>query len=65
MGMYKKNEKKVMFHLVEAVKYFNRLKHAHPCHKKDFTDGIHKSQNVIIHRIIQRIYPKEFPTYKS
>ena len=31
--------------------------------KYDFVDGIHKCQNVIMHRVLQREYPKEFPSY--
>jgi len=52
-----------MKHLVKAVNYFNKLTTTHPSHEEDFVDGIHKCQNVILHRIVQRDYPKEFPTY--
>lgn len=56
-----KTEKKLMNHLVKAVEYFRKLKSTHPSHEKDFTDGIHKCQYVIMHKCMQRISPKEFP----
>ena len=62
--LYRKYEKKIMDSLVESVKHFRKLQQTHPCHQKDFIDGIHKCQNVIIHRIIQRTYPKSFPIVK-
>lgn len=61
----KKIEKDIMKALVLAVNLFRKLKTTHPCHEKDFVNGIHKCQNVIMHKIIQRDYPKDFPTYKK
>jgi len=61
---YLKTENKISDHLINAVKYFRQLESMHPSHEKDFIDGIHKCQNVIIHRIVQREHPKEFPTFK-
>jgi hypothetical protein len=51
--------------LVIAFNLFSKLKETHPSHKSDFADGIHKCQDVIIHRIVQRDYPDEFPSYKK
>jgi hypothetical protein len=65
MKPYIKREKKVMDCLVVAVREFIRLEETHPSHNKDFMDGIHKCQDVIIHRIVQRDYPKEFPVYRK
>lgn len=62
---YTPEEKELMEHLAEATRIFNKLNKTHPCHNKDFTDGIHKCQDVIIHRIVQRDYPSTFPTYKE
>ena len=51
--------------LVKAVGAFRKLPQTHPCMDRDFTDGIHKCQDVLIHKIVQRDYPDEFPTYES
>lgn len=61
---YTETEKKLMGALAEAVTLFNSLPSTHPCHNRDFADGIHKAQDVIIHRIVQRDYPNTFPTHK-
>ncbi len=50
-----------MYHLVFAVNLFNTITTTHPSHAIDFSDGIHKCQNVLMHRIVQRDYPKIFP----
>ena len=60
---YVDHEKEIMDALVKAVNCFRKLTETHPCHQKDFVDGIHKCQDVIIHRIVQRDYPNEFPVY--
>ena len=62
---YVKTERRIMDALVSSFNLFQKLEKTHPCHEKDFADGIHKCQNVIMHRIIQRDYPNEFPTYKK
>ena len=51
--------------LVLAEKKYNKLKHTHPSHGRDFTDGIHQCQNVLIHKIVQRDHPNKFPTYED
>ncbi|AUS01899.1 hypothetical protein NVP2044O_35 [Vibrio phage 2.044.O._10N.261.51.B8] len=56
-------EQKCMDALVEAVRLFTLLDSTHPCHSKDFTDGIHKCQDVLIHKVVQRDYPETFPTH--
>jgi hypothetical protein len=62
---YKDTEEKLMQHLVAAINLFSKLDITHPSSEKDFVDGIHKCQNVIFHRIVQRDYPGEFPTYRK
>lgn len=62
---YVEFEAQIMKSLVKAVNCFRKLKSTHPSHEKEFIDGIHKCQYVIMHRIIQRLYRKEFPTYKK
>ena len=58
-------EKEIMELLVQAWNKFYVLKQTHPDHKRDFADGIHKCQDQIIHRVVQRDYPIEFPTYQE
>jgi len=58
-------EEKVANALTEAYNNFIKLKTTHPSHEKEFIDGIHQCQNVMIHRIVQKDYPKIFPTYKK
>lgn len=65
MTPYNKDEKRIINLLVQATNIFFKLNHGHPSHIMDFVDGIHKCQNVIMHRILQRDYPKEFPTYQN
>ena len=60
---YIKTEEEIMNHLVEASNLFNKLEQTHPSNIIDFVDGIHKCQDVIMHRIVQRDYPEEFPSY--
>jgi len=60
---YNKIEKEIMDSLVNATNLFRKLQLTHPSHEEEFISGIHTCQNVIIHRIVQRDYPKEFPTY--
>lgn len=57
-------EREIAKLLGEAWNKFLRLEQTHPCHKHDFSDGIHKCQDVLIHRIVQRDYPADFPTYE-
>lgn len=61
---YKDTEEKIMNHLAQAFVLFNKLEQTHPQHKSEFVDGIHKAQNTVMSRILQRDYPETFPTYK-
>ena len=58
---YIDSEEEIMKHLSKAMNLFNKLKQTHPSHMIDFVNGIHKCQDVIIHRIAQRDHPKYFP----
>lgn len=60
---YKPQEKLVMDYLVKAWEAFCVLEKTHPSHNKDFGEGIHKCQDVIIYKIVQRDYPETFPSY--
>lgn len=62
---YVYSEEEIMNKLAEAFNLFNKLESTHPCHNKDFVDGIHKCQDVIINRIVQRDYPETFPTHNK
>lgn len=55
-------EQEIMDALVIAANKFTHLQETHPTHKRDFLDGIHRCQDVLIHRIVQRDYPETFPT---
>lgn len=58
---YKDTEEEIMNHLADAFNLFARLQQTHPNSLSDFANGIHKCQDIIIHRIVQRDYPKHFP----
>jgi hypothetical protein len=60
---FTKEEQEVMDNLTKAWNAFCKLYSTHPSHNADFCDGIHKCQDVIIHRVVQRDYPSTFPTY--
>lgn len=62
---YTEEEKQVMDLLTSAVNAFKKLESTHPSHDSDFCNGIHRCQDVIIHRIVQRDYPDTFPTHKK
>lgn len=57
-------EREIMALLVSAWNKFQVMEQTHHDHKRDFADGIHKCQDQIIYRVVQRDYPKDFPTHK-
>ncbi len=57
-------EKKISEHLATAWNLYTKLKMTHPSHVKDFCDGIHKCQQIIMWRELQRMNPKKYPTIK-
>lgn len=63
MKAYDREEQDIMDSLVKIVNVFRSMVLTHPSHEKDFIDAIHKCQRIIMHRLLQRDYPDEFPTY--
>lgn len=60
---FTKHEKEAFEHLAKAVAAFQRLEPSHPSHRPDFVDGIHKCQQIIGQRLLQREQPYIFATY--
>lgn len=58
-------EKEIMELLVDAYNKFIKLKQTHPTHNREFMDGIHKCQDILGHRILQREYPNYYPNYEK
>lgn len=58
-------EREIMRLLAEAWNKFKKLHKTHPSHIIDFCNSIHKCQDTLIHRIVQRDYPIDFPTYED
>lgn len=54
-------ERVVADHLVEAVNAFGELERWHPDELREFVDGIHRCQDQLAWRIVQRTYPKGWP----
>ena len=49
--------------LVLAFHEFSSADRQHPDELRDFTDGIHRLQDILAVRIARREYPKGWPTY--
>jgi len=62
---YIETEATLMQKLVEAVNLFRQLELTHPSQEEKFINGIHECQDILMHRIVQRDYPEEFPTFKK
>ncbi|ASV43438.1 hypothetical protein [Vibrio phage JSF12] len=62
---FSEEEALIMHLLAEAWNAFCKIESTHPCHTKDFADGIHQCQDILIHKMVQREYPGTFPTYKK
>ena len=58
-------EQEITNYLVKAYNAFIELEPTHPMHLDEFVEGIHRCEFIIMHRIVQRDYPKEFPTFKG
>lgn len=54
-------EGEVMSSLINAFNTFCNLERQHPDEIRDFTDGIHKCQDLLAVRIARREYPKGWP----
>jgi hypothetical protein len=57
-------EKEVLKKIGEAHKAFMNLKQDHPDDIRDFVNGVHIMQGLIMQRIARRSDPEMFPTYK-
>lgn len=55
------DEGKVMDSLITAFNEFCKLGRQHPDEIRDFTDGIHKCQDLLAVRIARREYPNGWP----
>ena len=60
---FTETEQQAMDALILAFNKFAQLERTHPDHARDFTDGIHKCQSVLVHRVVQRDYPDTFPAH--
>jgi len=56
------DERRIMSNLAEAFNCFLQMEQTHPSHMSEFMEGIHRCQNVIIHRVVQRDHPDFFPS---
>jgi hypothetical protein len=55
------DEDVVSEHLVAALEAFGKLERRHSVELDEFVDGIHRCQNQLAWRIVQRTYPKVWP----
>jgi len=58
-------EQEVMDALLLAYNKFCSLDRQHPDEGRDFTDGIHRLQDILAVRIARREYPEGWPTYSN
>lgn len=55
----------VMDALCDAFIGFARLTRQHPDDLRDFTDGIHRCQDLLALRVVRRLYPRGWPSKGS
>lgn len=53
-----------MDHLIDAWNAFSALPRQHPSEATEFTDAIHVCQGLLARRVVQRVYPLGWPTYR-
>jgi hypothetical protein len=56
-------EQVIMDHLVAAFNEFSLCEKQHPDEYREFTDSIHRLQDILAVRVIRRVYPEGWPTY--
>jgi len=61
---YTKEEREVSNKLFDCYSAFLDLDREHPEEMKEFGYAIHLIQDVIGTRVLRRVYPKGYPTYK-
>lgn len=59
------SEQKVMDALVLAFNEFAKIERQHPDEMRDFTDAIHRAQDLLAVRIARREFPDGWPTYTA
>jgi hypothetical protein len=61
---FTQSEQVVMDKLMECYQAFIDMDREHPDEMRDFVDGVHRIQGVLGMRVLRRMYPKGWPTYK-
>ena len=59
------DEQKVLERLTECHKAFLDLAPQHPDELREFIDGVHVIQGVLMQRVTRRSYPKGWPAYRK
>jgi len=59
-----KKEQEVMDLLLKCYEKYLELKLQHPSELDDFVYAVHLIQGLISKRIVRRLYPKGWPSYK-
>lgn len=60
-----KDEKRVLKKIGETHKAFMELEQQHPDDLRDFINGVHIMQGLIMQRVCRRSEPYEFPIYET
>lgn len=50
---------------MECYDEFLKLDQEHSDEQREFSDGVHIVQNILMKRIVRRVYPKGWPMYKN
>jgi len=58
-------EKSVLNKIGEAHKAFMDLEQQHPDDIRDFVNGVHIMQGLLMQRVARRADPESFPSYKT
>ncbi|BBQ07944.1 hypothetical protein [Elizabethkingia anophelis] len=58
-------EKKIMESIVKAHNDYVKLQSTHPSDINDWTNAIHKLQDILTRRVLRRDYPNDFITVKN
>ncbi len=53
-------EIKILDMLANAWNYYNKLEEYHPSDKQEFTEGIHRAQDIVMTRLAVRVHPELF-----
>ena len=58
-------EQEVMDKLIECHRAFIGLERQHPDEMRDFIDGMHRIQDLLAVRVVRRLYPDGWTTYRD